>query len=437
MARLPGPGLLELARLGPDTFRHPADVATQLRARHGDVVRFGYKPMSYVMLFGLEANEMVLGERHGSFTWGEAMRTLEVVDGPTALVLTDGDEHKRRRRLVQPAFATRRVDGSVPLMIEEIDRVIDSLQVGETVDLFEHYTGAVRRIVTRVLFGEELGDRADELGAALEPALHFIGRPPQLTYRGVPGHRRARRSRRRADEIVDAEIARRRSSGALGDDILGALLQTELTDAELRDQVVSLVAAGYHTTSGAVGFAVLELLRRPGVWSATYDEVADRLGDHAPTGDDLRNLPYVQGVVHETLRLWPAPFLGRIAQETFSYRGHTIPAGTAVVFSPFVTQRDPAVWGADALDFRPERWIGADPAPYSFITFGGSYRKCIGFALATTELTAVVTRLVQRTTLSLADPALAAAERGTGMAAMHPQHGVRVVVESVDAKITV
>jgi cytochrome P450 len=385
--------------------------------------------MTYVFLFGREANELVLGERHDAFLWGEALRALEPVDGPTALVLSDGDEHRRRRRLVQPAFATRRIDAAVPIIVEEVDRVIDAFGLHTEVDLYPVYRAAVRRIVTRVLFGDALAGRADELGEILEPALRFISRPPQLTMPGMPGWRAARKARRAADALVDDEIARRRASGDHGTDILGTLLATDLSDAELRDQVVSLIAAGYDTTSGAVAFAVLELLRTPGEWARTRDEVASVLGDRAPDAEDLRSLPYVAAVVNETLRLWPAPFSGRTTTEAITYAGHEIPAGSTIVFSPYVTQRSPGHWGHDAGVFRPARWLEADPAPYTFVPFGGAHRKCIGFALALTEIQTVVTRLVQRTSLRLADPTRV--ERGTGIAAMRPEHGVRVIVDEV------
>jgi len=424
VARIPGPSIFVLGRLGLRALEHPGPVGVELRARYGDVVRFGVGPMKYFMLFGADANELVLGERNEHLLWGPAVRTLEIVDGPTALVLTDGEEHKRRRRLVQPAFATRRIDAAVDVIIEEADRVIDSLRVGATVDLYEAYRDAVRRIVARVLFGDAPGSLADELGVALEPALHFVERPPQLTGRLMPGRRRAAAARAAADAIVDREIERRRTSGDLGTDILGALLATELSDAELRDQVVSLIAAGYATTSGAVAFAILELLRNP--------SALDRARTEAASAADPRGGPYVAAVVNETLRLWPPPLAARYLTEPVSFRGHEIPARSTITFSPYVTGRDPALWGDDAGEFRPERWLedgGFEPAPYSFIPFGGAYRKCIGFGLALTEMQVVVTRLVQRTSLRLADPH--ARVEGTGIASMRPEGGLRVIVDDV------
>jgi cytochrome P450 len=403
-------------------------MSQQLYDRYGPVVRLGIWPVAYTYLFGREANELILSQRPDEFTWREALRALESVDGPTALVLSDGADHKRRRRLVQPAFATRRIDAAVPIIVDEVDAAIDSLPVRGRADIYALYRRTVRRIVVRVLFGDGLAGQADALGEALEPAIHFVDRPPQLQARGMPGRRAARRARQRADAIVDAEMARRRASGELGSDVLGVLLATELSDEERRDQVVSLIAAGYDTTSAAVAWTVLELIRTPGVWDKARAEVDERLGERVPDAGDLRALPYTAAVVNEALRLWPPAVLsGRRASSSFEFKGHTIGEGSIVLFSPYVTQRMPEHWGDDADRFRPERWLEGEPGPFTFIPFGGAYRKCIGFALALTEVQVTVVRLLQRTELRLADPGLPV--RGTGLSASRPEGGVVVDVE--------
>jgi hypothetical protein len=254
----------------------------------------------------------------------------------------------------------------------------------------------------------------------------------QLQFKGAPGWRGARRARAEADAIVLAEIARRRAADDFGSDVLGMLLDTGLNDAELLDQVVSLIAAGYDTTSAAVAWAVLELLRHPDEWNALRAEVMTRLGrpGRAPDADDLRAMPYVSAVVNETLRLWPpASLSGRRATEAFTVAGYPIPAGSIVVFSPFVTGRDTALWGHDADTFRPGRWLEhPEPEPFSFIPFGGAHRRCLGFALALTEVQVALTRLMQRTRLTLLPQP---ATRGTGLSALRPERGVTVRVDSL------
>ena len=430
--RLPGPGLLATPAATLGAMRRPHRVAQSLYRRYGPVVRLGRGATSVVMLLGPAANEVILSERHDAFTWHEAMAILEPVDGPTALVLTDGEDHRRRRRIVQPAFATRRIDAAVPVSVQEFDAAIDTLEVGAVVDLHAFFRRTVRRIVARTLFGDSLADRADALGATLEPALQYIDRIPQLQFRGAPGSRRARQARRGADTLVDTEIDRRRADGDLGDDVLGMLLATDLDDAELRDQVVSLLAAGYDTTSAAGAWTMLELLRTPGMRLRARGDVEQQVGPGgpAPDAEDLRHMPFVSAAINEALRLWPPGSLsGRRASEEFTFGGHTIRAGTGVLFSPYVTHRLREVWGPDAGEFRPDRWLEADPPPFAFIPFGGPYRRCLGFALALTELHVAVARLVQRTTLRLVDPDRVIL--GRGISALVPEGGVPVWVDEV------
>jgi len=364
-----------------DSMRRPHLVANDLFRRYGPVVRLGRGSSSVLMLFGPEANALILSERPDSFTWHDAMAILEP---------------------------------------------------GSVVDLHPLLRRTVRRIVVRVLFGDSLAERADALGDVLEPAMRYIDRIPQLQFRGAPGSGAARRARRAADALVDDEIGRRRGSGQLGGDVLGMLLATDLSDAELRDQVVSLIAAGYDTTSAAGAWTLLALLRTPGEWHRVRGDVHQRLGTsgRVPDADDLRNLPYVSAAVNEALRLWPPGSLsGRRASEAFTFAGYDIEAGSGILFSPYVTHRMPEVWGDDVSEYRPARWFESEPPPFAFIPFGGPYRRCLGFSLALTELHVAVVRLVQRTSLRLVDPDRPVL--GRGISALVPEGGVPVAVDEV------
>jgi cytochrome P450 len=417
-----------------------AGMLERLHSRHGDVVDFGYRFLQRaVVLFGPEANRYVLAEHPENFTWREAMHLLEVVDGPTALIVSDGEEHHRRRRLVQPAFAVKRVDAQVGLAVAEVDRTLDGWTPGRHLDAHADLRTAVRRIVVRGLFGERLGDLADQIGDRLEPALRYLGRTP-MTRLDVDlrwnGYGRSRAATRAVDELILAEVHRRRAAGvdAVADpDTLSALLaaadeaegtDAPLTDAELCDQIRSLVAAGYDTTSAAAAWVVHALGRQPDVLADLRERVRDRCGDQPPTVDDLKALPIVDGVVREVLRLWPPGVVaGRTAIDDFELLGRTIPGGSTVIYSAYVTHRLPEVWG-DPLAFRPSRWADGEPEPYSFVPFGGGSRRCIGFALATLELQVLVVRLAQRATWKLDDERAV----GTGTATFAPKGGVGLTV---------
>ncbi|MEY2571115.1 MAG: hypothetical protein QOE63_1465, partial [Acidimicrobiaceae bacterium] len=390
----------------------------------------------FVLVFGAEANKLLLADRPEAFLWGPALKLLEAVDGPTALVVSDGDEHKRRRRLVQPAFHARRIQGYVDLMVDEVDRTLDGWTPGRELDAFVDMRRTIRRIVVRALFGEDLREQADAIGDVLEPALDYVNQSVlrQQLKLDLPGTRwrRCKRARAGTDAIIDREIARRRAAGIDGDqdrgDILATLLSTRdddgrpgLSDSEIRDQVVSLVAAGYDTTSSAMAWAVRALLTEPGQWAKAKAEVDEHLGGARPSVEAILGLRHVDGVVNETLRLWPPGLVsGRESVVDVDFAGHTIPAGSTVLYSPWVTHRMPELWPEPHV-FRPERW-DAEPVPYSYVPFGGGYRRCIGFLFATLEMKVALARLLQRVELS----ALPSDVTPTGIAALRPTGGVPV-----------
>ncbi len=440
---IPRPGIIEHLRLAAKVN----DLAWLLERIHdgfGPVVDVGYRiPIRVVYVNGPEANRYILSDHPENFLWGEALKLLKVVTGPTALVLSDGDEHRRRRRLVQPAFGVKRIDAQLSMVTDEIDRVIDSWSPGRRLDAFGELRAAIRRVAVRALFGEEMGHLADEIGELLEPAIAYASRTPvsrvDLDLPFLP-YRRAVRARKAVDDIVLGEIRRRRAEGIDADahpDTLSALLvaaegidgtESPLTDAEICDQVRSIIAAGYDTTSSASAWIVHALGSNPAEFDALRTQVRDTIGDRPPTVDDLRSMPLVDGVVRETLRLWPPGVAsGRIAIDDFDLHGHTISGGSIVMYSPYISHRLPEVWG-DPLVFRPERWRDGEPVPYSFVPFGGGYRKCIGFALATLELQVLTVRLAQRVTWELENPGV----RGAGIANFAPKGGLPISIRSAD-----
>jgi cytochrome P450 len=437
--RLPGPRTpIDYARHAVALTRTPAEHLRELHRDYGPVVAFGIRPFRYVGLFGPDANRYLLAENTENFRWREALAMLIPVDGDTALVVSDGEDHRRRRQLVQPAFATRRIASYFDVMVDEVDREIDTWRDGEVRDVFASMRRAIRRIAVRSLFGDSLGARADELGDALAGAIDFVNRPPQEQLRidlpGTPWHR-ARVARDRADAIVNAEIARRRRAPPpeTTRDVLDALVApsddgTEpLSDVEIRDQVVSLVAAGYDTTSAAAAWAVHELLANDGEWKRAAVEIEAVVGDDRLSTEHLGRLPHLDAVVHETLRLWPPGFISaRKAVGAFEFGGYEVPAGSIVIYSPYVTQRDPR-WWPEPDRFVPERWRDLEPEPYTFVPFGGGYRRCIGFAFATQELKVVLAQLLRR----VACTRLPGSVRPVGSAALHPKGGVPVRIDRV------
>ncbi|MGH3761791.1 cytochrome P450 [Actinophytocola sp.] len=402
----------------------PGEFLRFLHRRRGPLVRFGAGSYRYAYLLGPEANRFVFAN-DDLFTMREAFEGLVPVDGETSLIVSDGDDHRRRRRLVQPSMHHRQVDQYVAIMTESADEAIDRWRPGDVVDAYQVFRAAIRRSTLRALFGARLAEDADVLGEHLQALLDLVDRSPDV----IRLHRRLRtplwqrvmRARARVDVRIHEEIDRVREAGAAADDRVLAMLvngQGEdggLSDEEVRDQAVTLIAAGYETTSAAMAWAIHLLVTHP----AARERAA-------------ASPPYLRAVVAETLRLYPpAVVSARHVARAFEFAGRTVTAGTILLYSPYVTHRSPAVFD-DPLAFRPERWLPDEPAyrrirPYEFIPFGGGPHRCIGATMATTELTVMLGRLLERTELRAVRQRI----RPTGFAAMRPRHGLRVAVSRV------
>jgi cytochrome P450 len=277
-------------------------------------------------------------------------------------------------------------------------------------------------------------------GEQLQVLLDLVDHLPQTValHRrlSTPQWRRAMAARERVDERVYAEIARaRRDSVDADDNMLASLVHGRdeagdaLSDEEIRDQVVMLIAAGYETTSAAMAWTVYCVLTVDGVWDRAAAEVSSALADRWPASEDLAKLGYLDGVVREALRLYPpAVISARKVVADFEFEGRRIRDGDMLLFSPYVTHRLPELW-TDPLSFRPERWDPADPdyrrrRTDEYLPFSAGPHRCIGAELATAELTVMLARLLSRTTLHLPEQRL----RPTGYAAMRPAHGLLVDV---------
>ena len=416
--RLPGPrsprAVVGLARrLNSDARQTLLDMVDT----YGPVVDFGRGKYHYIYLLSVEANEHILSTDPANFTWHDAFQVLVPVNGETALVVSDGEDHLRRRRIVQPAFHMRRISSYLDVMVEETNCVIDRWQIGSTVDAYTDLRLAIRRIVLRCLFGDSLRDRDEELAQHLEVALAYVNRPPTQRFDwDLPGmpYRKAMKARRAVDAIVFDEIKRRRNLDDRGDDIISWLIADQeaddgLTDQEVRDQIVSLVAAGYDTTAAAMGWAAAELAASADRAEQIRAELRKLGAGDSLTIEHITKLTYTNAFVQEVLRLHPpAIWSGRRVVDDFRVHGHTIPGGSMILFSPHVTQHDPRHF-TDPATFRPERWIDGHPDqdhphPYAHIPFGGGNRRCLGFAFATQELIAMTALLAHRTEPELIEP---------------------------------
>lgn len=440
-ARLPGPkGARQLGYLRR-LFGDPIPVLEDVNERFGGVVGLGGGPARMAIVGDPVALAELFATPVESFRWGHKFNVLGFVVGEGSMIVSDGPDHRRRRGSVQTAFSRRRLNGWIPTIVEQTDVAIDAVieragDVGARIDLYPVARQMVLDVVVRALFGERLAGRAAEIGDLFQRPQDYLESPAihQIPHR-IPGTRRAkvRADRVALDVIIDAEIADRRANPS-GDplDVLEALVQDgSLSDAEIRDQVVTLIGAGYDTTSASLSWMLWCAALAPAVWEGLRveaDEVFGSLGsDNGPRDHTvLSRLSLADRVMRETLRLHPAGVISpREAAVDVTIGDHVIRKGTLILWSAHLAGRDPDSW-PHPLDFDPDRFL--DPSPEqkalsdaAWVPFGKGPRNCIGFMLAQMELTLMISRIAQRLDL---EPPAAATPRPVGMVVNRPSGGV-------------
>lgn len=437
---LPRPPWHQQLRLLRNLLSDPQPVLDELRTRYGPVIGLGGGPMRLAIVGDPAALHELFRTPTDSFRWGHKYNALGFVVGETSMIVSDGDAHHRRRASVQTALSRRRLNHWVPMIVERTDAAVETLASriagGERhVDLYPVGRSLVLEIVVRALFGERMAARTRQIGLLFERPQAYLESPTvrQLPHRlPFTARARVRRDRRALDALIDAEIEDRRSA-PIGDplDVLEALvLDGSLSPQEIRDQVVTLMGAGYDTTAASLAWMVWCAALQPGLWNALRREADDVFGPLGadPRADDttISRLELSTRVMRETLRLHPAGAISpRETAVDVRIGDHAIRRGTLLLWSAHLAGRDPLAW-PDPLRFDPDRHRDASPssaADGAWVPFGRGARNCIGFALAQMELTLIAARLAQR--LDVAPVSAAAGKpRAVGMVVNRPAGGV-------------
>ncbi|WP_330299136.1 cytochrome P450 [Streptomyces sp. NBC_00503] len=405
--RLAGAPLLgSLADLRADSL------GTYLRAHHehGDVVRITAGPpglrAELTCVFSAEGVQQVLASQAANFRKDNAVYQ-EVRDALGNGLLTSQDEdYLRQRRLVQPLFTKRRVDGYAEAVASETASTLSSWErsTDGIVDVSDEMMVLALRAVARILFGADVEATVDVVDRCFPVITEYVlrrGYSPVNVPRTwpTPGNKRAAAALEELYGVCDKIVAERRggpaadarATGAEGkgeaEDLLSLLAaatstqDAEFDATELREQVLIFLLAGHETTATSLSFSLHLLARHPELQDRARAEIAEVLGDRTPGAADLDRLPYLTQVLKEAMRLYPAaPVIGRRSVAAAEVDGHTIPAGADVILAPWVTHRHPRYW-PDPERFDPDRFTPeaeAERPRYAWFPFGGGPRACIG-----------------------------------------------------------
>lgn len=408
------PGALPVIGHTFSLLSDPLGFLTSLPA-HGDLVRIRFGSFETIVVCTPElVRQVLLNDRIFDKVGPFFDRARDAFgDG---LATCPHSMHRRQRRLVQHAFHPARFPGYSQVMTKHIAGTTASWEHGQTLDILPEMATLTARIAVETMFSDALPPAMlqamrNDLHALLAGIYTRSIVPPPLAKFLIVGNRRFNRARSHLREIVRRVIIDRRADGADYGDLLSTLLTARdptesqgLSDSEIIDQVITFFLAGSETTANAVAWAVYLLARHPDVEQQLHAEVDALLGGTAARFEDLPRLQLAGRVITETLRMYPPAWtLARTATSDTYLGEHPIPAGTILIYSPYLLHHLPD-FHPDPDRFDPDRWIdGRHTAPprEAFIPFAAGARKCIGDTFAVTEATLVLATLAARWRLQL------------------------------------
>lgn len=380
----------------------------------GDVVTLQFGKRSFYLVSHPNDIEEVLVTRSREFIKSRAVKGHRILLG-SGLLLSEGEFWQRQRRLAQPAFHRERIMGYGSTMVAHTHQMLSTWQDGEIRDIHQDMMELTLAIVVKLLFDVEMAGQMKDVGKCLAAAMDlFSDRINTMfvpTWLPTPKKQRFYKAVARLDEIVYDIIQQHRSSGTDRGDLLSMLLQStdetdgsQMTDRQLRDEIMTLFIAGHETTANALTWTFMLLAQHPEVTQKLATEWQTVLNGRDPTVQDLPQLRYTEHVVLESMRLYPPAWLiARQSVEDTHIGKYFLPAGTVVLISQWLVQRDARFF--DSPDaFQPDRWendLAKRLPAYAYFPFGGGARVCIGKAFALMEAVLLLTTIGQNYRLSL------------------------------------
>ncbi|HEU5157042.1 MAG TPA: cytochrome P450 [Streptosporangiaceae bacterium] len=404
------PGALPLVGHVLPLMRDPLGFVRSLPA-HGDLVEVRLGPVRTLVVCTPELTRQVLLDDRTFDKGGPVFGRFREIAG-NGLVSCPHADHRRQRRLLQPAFRRTRLPGYATVMAEQFAEGVGSWRDGQVIDvtaamqMIAGRTG-VATMFTGALSATDLARMVDDLNTVLTGIYRRVLLPPPFDRLPTPANRRYDRVRARLRRTLGELIAAYRAHGVDRGDLLSVVLAGRdapgdgrgLSETEVVDQLVTFFIGGTESTAVTVSWALNLLGRHPDVADRLHEEVDEVLAGARPAFDDLPRLDLTGKIVTETLRLYPpAWMLTRTATADTELGGHAVPAGTPVAFSPYLVHHRADVH-PDAERFDPDRWNAGNASPPprdAVLPFGAGARICIGADFGMTEATIALATIAAR-----------------------------------------
>ena len=426
-------------------LRNPLATLHTLQKRYDRLVHLRIGGRHQYLVMQPEDVKHVMQENHRNYGRSPAFNVLKIFLG-NGLLTSEGDFWRRQRRLAQPAFHRQKLAVLAQIMIHETADWVDELtqlDLSRPVNVSQAFMDVTMRIVCKTLFGSDVVGKLDGLSAALD-VLQYQANQRMLSpirfpmHWPTPAHVRFRKAGVLVDSFIYGVINQRRGENTDERDDLLAMLQgaededtgERMSDQQLRDECVTLFAAGHETTAVSMAWTLHLLTQHPDVLARLQTEAKTVLGDtRTPPPDAFRSLPYAMQVVQESLRLYPpAWIMSRLALADDPIGPYTIPAGATALVSPYLLHRDPVSW-PDPERFDPERFAPGEPHErhsYAYLPFGGGPRLCIGNQFALMEMQILLAMLVRTFTVK---PASDQRIEPSPLLTLRPKHPITVYLK--------
>ncbi len=413
----------------------PLKFFTTLAREHGDIVRFrlGDHEHDLYLLNHPDYIRDVLVTQDRNFTkWFAVDRIKEVLG--EGLFVSEGEFHRRQRRLSQPAFHGERIAVYAEQMVTLTVQLRERWKNGAALDICREMNWLAMMIVGSTLFGANVESDSEEIRDALDEILEQFERSI------LPHDEREdfEKALQRLDAAVYRIIQKRRASSEDRGDLLSMLLMAQdaegdgarMSDLQLRDEAMTIFLAGHETSANAMSWTWYLLSQHPDWEKKFHEEIDSHLRGRAPRISDVFELALTGRIFAEALRLYPPLWaIGRRAMVECQIGPYAIPAGSVVILSSFVTQRDPR-WFPDPLRFDPEHWLPAaklERPRFSYFPFSAGSRSCLGEAFASTEGILCLATIAQSWKFRLAPNAQIALQPQLTLRA---RHGIRMEAEA-------
>jgi len=454
----PGPrGFKAIAALIAERRRSPLDLYLRLVRDYGDLVYFRIGSIGYALVNDPAAIRRVMQDNQANYPKGPGYERLRPVLG-NGLLTSEGDLWRKQRKLAAPAFQPQKVAAACSEVVRLTGKMFaewDARLAGSAhLDLAVEMNRVALNIAGHALLGSDPSPRSEEVRVALHDALKFSDGRGMVWLRLIdvlwPGrdrnrafaiekrlptraNRRFQKSLETLDSVVLQIIEGRRKTGQYGTDLLGSFMLAHdeddgarMTDAQLRDEVTTMLMGGHETTATALTWAWLLLGRNPASAARVCEEVDRVLGDRTPGFEDLARLEYTHHVFEEVIRYYPP--LWRFTRQASAHdrvMGYDIPGGTVMIISPYIVHRNARYWNAPDT-FDPERFAGAAAQArprFAYIPFGAGPRACIATSFAFMEALTVLAMTARRYRFRLREEKPLELEAGI---TLRPRHGLAV-----------